>query len=629
MAAHVGTLPRTRKKPEGLTGFLITVIDYMTTVDHKRIGVMYLGASFVFLLVGGLEALLIRTQLGASNLKLIAPDLYNQLFTMHGTTMVFMAVMPFNAGFGNYFLPIMVGARDMAYPRLNALSLWTFLFGGLFMYASFLLGGAPNAGWFSYAPLTESNYSVTHGMDFWVLGLQMLGVSSTLGAINFIVTALNLRAPGMRINRMPLFVWMTVVTSFLLVLSLPSVSIAMILLLFDRNLGTNFYIAKMGGDPLLWQHLFWFFGHPEVYVMILPAMGIISEVLPTFARKPIFGYSFVAYSGIAIGFLGFTVWAHHMFAVGMPPIVNAAFSLGSMLIGVPTGVKIFNWIGTLWGGNIRYSTAMLFAIGFIGMFVIGGIGGVFLGSPPVDYQITDTYFVVGHLHYVLVGGALVGIMSGFYYWFPKMTGRLLSEALGKTHFVLWTTGITLTFLPMHLLGILGMPRRIYTYYGDMGWDTWNLIQTFGAYLIGAGALLFLFNVLKSLRSGEVAGNDPWDGATLEWATSSPPPAYNFATTPIVGSRRPYWDHKHGGQGDSGAALEMGAPEHIHLPSPSIWPMVLAFGVMVAMTGMLYMKDLAESWAIGDMSVNPVVVLLGVVIVLFAAMNWQNEVSAGK
>ncbi|HZG65393.1 MAG TPA: cbb3-type cytochrome c oxidase subunit I, partial [Herpetosiphonaceae bacterium] len=406
--------------------------DWITTVDHKKIGIMYVLTAIVFFVMGGLEALLIRVQLGTPENTLLSPQLYNEIFTMHGTTMVFLAIMPLNVGLANYIVPLMVGANDMAFPRLNALSYWMFLFGGIFLSSSYLLGGAPDSGWFAYAPLSVT--SARDGMDFWVLGLQLLGVGTVLGALNIIVTIFNLRAPGMKFNRMPLFVWAQLVTSFLIIFAFPSITVGSILLYFDRNFGTGFFLPAKGGDPLLWQHLFWFFGHPEVYILILPAFGIVSEILPVFSRKPIFGYAFIAYSSVAIGFLGFTVWAHHMFAVGMGPLANAAFSATSMLIAVPTGVKIFNWIATLWGGSLNFRTPLYFSVGFIFLFIIGGISGVMLGSPPLDLQMTDTYFVVAHIHYVLFGGAIMALFGAFYYWWPKMFGRMLSERLGKIHF---------------------------------------------------------------------------------------------------------------------------------------------------------------------------------------------------
>jgi cytochrome c oxidase subunit 1 len=575
--------------------------EWITTVDHKKIGIMYVLTALGFFVFGGIDALLIRIQLAQPENRFVSPQLYNELFTMHGTIMVFLAIMPLNTGLGNYFVPLQVGANDMAYPRLNALSYWLFLFGGLFLSSSFLLGGAPDAGWFAYTPLsTNKPYAaVTHGMDFWILGILITGVASTMGALNFIVTIFNLRAPGMRFNRMPLFCWAQLVTSFLLIWALPSVTIAVVLLFFDRNFGTNFYNVAAGGDPLLWQHLFWFFGHPEVYIMILPVFGIISEVLPVFSRKPIFGYAFIAYSSVAIGFLGFTVWAHHMFAVGMGPLANAAFSATSMLIAVPTGVKIFNWIATLWGGSLNFKTPLYFGVGFIFMFVIGGISGVMLGSPPLDLQMTDTYFVVAHFHYVLFGGAIFGIFAGFYYWWPKMFGHMLSERLGKLHFWLMFIGFNVTFFPMHYLGLIGMPRRVWTYPRGMGFELWNLVATIGALTIAASVAVFFLNALLSRRNGEIPGDDPWDGHTLEWATTSPPPAHNFDKLPVVRSRRPVWDLKYGEAQqmteprDVKAAGDMDedSGDHgIHLPPPSFWPITLAFGLTLAAYGLLFSGD---------------------------------------
>ena len=455
----------------------------MTTTNHKDIGTLYIVSAFFFFLVGGVEAMLIRLQLGTPDNTLLSPEAYNQVFTMHGTTMIFLFAMPVLVGFGNYVIPLMIGARDMAFPRLNALSYWLFLFGGIVLYSSFLLGGAPDAGWFAYAPLTIGQYSSSHGMDFWALGIIITGIASTAGAINFIVTILNMRAPGMGLFKMPLFVWQMLVTSFLMVFALPSLTVDSILLFVERNFGAVFYAANQGGDPLLWQHLFWFFGHPEVYILILPAFGVISEVIPVFSRKPIFGYGAIVYSGIAIGFLGFTVWAHHMFAVGLNPIADAIFSADSMIIAVPTSIKIFNWIATMWGGKLNIKTPLLFAIGFLAMFIIGGLSGVSLAVVPVDFQVTDTYYVVAHLHYVLFGGTVFAIFSGVYYWFPKLTGRLLNETIGKWHFWIMFAGFNITFFPMHILGLLGMPRRIYTYSAGQGWSLWNFLETIGAFII--------------------------------------------------------------------------------------------------------------------------------------------------
>jgi cytochrome c oxidase subunit 1 len=468
---------------------------------------------------------------------------------MHGTTMIFLFVMPMLTGFGNYVVPLMIGARDMAFPRMNAFGYWIVLFAGLFLSASFLVGAPPNAGWFSYAPLTEvtcgNGVMCTPGlnMDFWALGILMLGISSIAGSLNFVVTIFKMRAPGMTINRMPLFVWMTMVTAFLLLFSLPSLTAAAILLLLDRHVGTHFFQAGAGGDPLLWQHLFWSFGHPEVYILILPAFGIISEVLPVFSRKPIFGYTFVAWSGVAIGFLSFTVWAHHMFAVGLPVVAQAFFATSTTLIAIPTAVKIFNWIGTIWAGKLNMKVPMYFALGFIAMFLIGGLNGVALAVVPFDYQVTDTYFVVSHIHYVLFGGSVFAIFAGIFYWFPKMTGKMLNETLGKIQFWVFLVGMNLAFFPMHILGLLGMPRRYYTYPGDLGWNEMNLLSTIGAFLIAIGVMVFIWNFITTLRNGEKCGSDPWDAFTLEWDTASPPKPYNFLELPIVRSRRPFFDKK--------------------------------------------------------------------------------------
>ncbi len=568
--------------------------EWITTVDHKKIGIMYIATAIAFFLMGGLEALLIRLQLARAENTLISPQFYNELFTMHGTTMVFLAIMPLNVGIGNYLVPLMVGATDMAFPRLNALSYWMFLFGGIMLSSSYLLGGAPDAGWTGYAPL--SIVSEGNSVDFWIVSLLILGVSSTLGAVNFIVTIFNLRAPGMSFGRMPLFVWAQLVTAFLLIWALPSVTIGLILTYFDRNFGTAFFAPDRGGDPILWQHLFWFFGHPEVYIMILPIFGIISEVLPVFSRKPIFGYAFIAYSSVAIGFLGFTVWAHHMFTVGMGPLANAAFSATSMLIAVPTGVKIFNWIATLWGGSLNFKTPLYFAVGFIFMFIIGGITGVMLASPPLDLQVHDTYFVVAHFHYVLVSAAVLGLFAGFYYWWPKMFGRILSERLGKLQFWLMFIGFNVTFFPMHYLGLIGMPRRTWTYASGLGWEVLNLVETLGALVIALSIMVFLWNVWLSIQHGEIPNDDPWDGHTLEWATSSPPPAHNFDRLPVVRSRRPVWDLKYGQavptttprDARSAGSTEPEETMHaIHLPPPSFYPLVLAFGLLVAGYALIY------------------------------------------
>jgi heme/copper-type cytochrome/quinol oxidase subunit 1 len=550
---------------------------WVTTTDHKKLGIMYITTGFLFFLVGGVEASLIRWQLARPNSTVLSPEIYDQIFTMHALTMIFLFVMPTMAGFGNFLVPLMIGARDMAFPRLNALGYWLIFFAGIFLMSSFIMGSAPNAGWFAYAPLTESSpgcltnlsvqamaaqaatqaannvacFSPGQNPDFWIIGLNLLGISSRVGALNFIVTILRLRAPGMTINRMPLFVWMTMITSFLLVFALPSLTVASALLLFDRHLGTHFYQAGSGGDPLLWQHLFWSFGHPEVYILILPAFGMISEILPVFSGKPIFGYTFVAWSGVAIGFLSFTVWAHHMFAVGLPTIAQAFFASSTTLIAIPTAVKIFNWVATLYKGRLRFDTPMLFAVGFIALFLIGGLDGAALAVVPFDYQVTDTYFVVSHIHYVLFGGSVFGIFAGMFYWFPKMFGRKLDERLGKIQFWLFLIGMNLAFFPMHILGILGMPRRQYTYPPNLGWDSWNLAASIGVIFLIVGVLFFLANLVKTFAIRPVGGmaDDPWDAFTLEWATTSPPPPENFKSIPTVRSRRPLWDKKHPDKAD--------------------------------------------------------------------------------
>ncbi len=584
MASNVLALPRTAT-PTGLWSWI-------TTVDHKRIGILYLVTSAVFFLLGGIEALIIRSQLAVPSNTLVSPDFYNQLFTMHGTTMIFLAVMPLNTGFGNYIVPLMIGARDMAFPRLNALGYWLFLFAGILLYSSFFLGGAPNAGWFGYAPLTEVPFNPGNGINFWVLSLQLLGISSLVGALNFIVTILNMRAPGMTINRLPLFVWGVLVTSLLIIFAIPSITVALFLLLFDRYFGTMFYLPAAQGDPLLWQHLFWFFGHPEVYIMIMPAFGIISEILATYSRKPIFGYAAMAFAFAGISFVSFTVWAHHMFATGISPVADAVFAATSFLVAVPTGIKIFNWLGTIWKGSIHITTAFLFGAGFVGQFTIGGLSGVMLATVPVDWQITDTYFVVGHFHYVLFSGAILALFGATYHWFPKMFGRFLNERLGQLHFWLTMVGMILVFLIMHYVGVLGMPRRIYTYAGGQGWDLWNMVETVGAFLIALGVVVFAVNILLSLRSKPTAGNDPWDGQTLEWATSSPPPVYNFASMIPVSSPRPYWDAKYGAHSEFADKpkkidLSGGGTARVHLPNPSYWPLILAFGMSLLAIGIIF------------------------------------------
>jgi len=527
----------------------VGAVGWLRTVDHKEIGILYIGMGLVFLVVGGIEALVIRLQLATPEARFVDPQLYDQLFTMHGVTMIFLAAIPLLVGFANYLVPLMIGARDVAFPRLNALSFWLSLFGGLLLYFSIVAGGAPDAGWFAYAPLSDRGYATGTGLDYYALGLLINGAGTIVGALNLAVTILLMRCPGLSISRMPLFVWMILVTSVLILGAYPALTAALVMLLADRMLGAHFFLPATGGDPLLWQHTFWFFGHPEVYIVILPAFGMISEVIPVFSRKPIFGYRFMAASAVAIAFLSFSVWAHHMFAVGLSAGANVFFSVASMLIAVPTGVKVFNWLATMVGGRIRFATAMLFATGFVAVFVIGGLTGVSLAVVPIDWAVTDSYYVVAHMHYVLFGGVVFGVYAGSYYWFPKMTGRFLSERVGKWHFWLSFVGFNLTFLPQHCLGLQGMARRMWTYAADTGWAPLNLLSSIGAAILAVSVAVFAWNVVVSLRRGAVASDDPWDAWTLEWATTSPPPPENFSAIPVATSRRPLWDRKHPEQRD--------------------------------------------------------------------------------
>jgi cytochrome c oxidase subunit 1 len=606
------------RRPTATTGLL----SWFTTVDHKKIGIMYGLAAMVFFIVGGLEALLIRAQLAGPDGQLLNADQYNQVFTMHGVTMVFLFVMPMSAAFFNFMIPLMIGARDVAFPRLNAFSFWAFTAGALFLYSSFFLGGAPNGGWFGYAP--NSTTDPSPGMTFYALGLLITGISSTVGAVNLAITVINMRAPGMSLFRMPVFVWMGLVVQLLLVFALPIITVALFEMLFDRRWGTHFFDPAVGGEPLLWQHMFWLFGHPEVYILILPAFGIISEILPVFSRKPLFGYQFVVFSGIAIGFIGFGVWAHHMFAAGLGPVANTAFGVSTAIIGVPTGVKIFNWMATMYRGDIRFHTPMMFAIGAVAMFVIGGLSGVTHAVVPSDYQQTDTYYIVAHFHYVIFGGGVFAFFGALYYWWPKVFARKLGEGIGKLQFWILFVGFNLTFGPMHILGLYGMIRRTYTYPESLGLTFWNEVATVGAFLIALSVLVFLINaVMAQLREKGLADEDPWDARTLEWTTSCPPPHYNFEEIPRVRALDEFWHRKYVEDERSGRLVpaQAGASEEdhegghgIHLPGPSFWPLVAAAGLPIVAYGAIY-----SWWLVGA----------GVIVLLVGLYGWALEPSVAE
>lgn len=605
MATIAASKPRGLfRRPTAETG----IWSWVTTVDHKRIGILYLLSGGLFFLVGGFEAFMIRMQLWQPDNPLVSAQTFNQLFTMHATTMIFLAIMPLFAGFTNFFLPIMIGARDVAFPRLNAFSFWSFLAAGIFINSSWLLGhlidpahvhsilgGAPNGGWFAYAPLT-TNYEVTKmglsagyapgpGMDFYALGVQLAGLGTLVSSFNFLVTILNMRAPGMSLMRLPLFVWTALITNVLVAFSFPSLTVNLFLLTFDRFFGANFFNVQAGANVFLWQHLFWIFGHPEVYILILPGMGIVSEILPVFSEKPLFGYTAMVWSIITIGFLSFMVWSHHMFADGQGPVVNSIFSLTTMAISVPTGVKIFNWISTLWGGRLRFKTAMMYAVSFIAMFTIGGLSGLMHASAPSDYQQHDTYFIVAHIHYVLIGGALFAIFAAMYYWWPKMFGRELNEKLGQTNFWFVLVGFNVTFFPFHFLGLMGMPRRIYTYGAELGFQFWNQVSTVGVVILALGVVLFWVNVFYSAKNGVKAVADPWDGRTLEWTTASPPPIYNFAVVPTVRGRDALWvEKKQPLPTSSKTSVPAGGHHSIHMPGQSWMPAIISLGLFILVYG---------------------------------------------
>ena len=614
-AVDLGVLAR----PSSKTGWRA----WVTTVDHKKIGIMYGATALLFFLVGGFEALLIRIQLAQPNGKVLSADLYNQVYTMHGVTMVFFVVMPMAAAFANYLLPLQVGARDVAFPRLNALSYWMFLAGGLFFNSSWLIGGGgADCGWFCYAPNSGVTFSPTNGVDFYALGLQIAGAASLIGSVNLIVTVLNMRAPGMSLFRMPVFTWMQLVTQFLILFSMPVITVALFLLSFDRLFGSNFFNVSQGADPLLWQHLFWIFGHPEVYILILPSFGIVSEIIPVMSRKPLYGYPFMVVSGIAIGFMGWGVWAHHMFASGIGSISVAAFSLSTMFIAVPTGVKILNWMATMWGGKITFNTPMLFSAGLVAMFTIGGLSGVTHSVAPADTQQTDTYYIVAHFHYVLFGGALLGLFGGFYFWWPKVFGLMLNDKIGKIHFWITLVGFNLTFGPMHILGLQGMSRRIQTYQPTDGFTFWNRIATLGSFIIAVGVLVFLYNIVSSHRVWKRAGRpnpgpDPWDARSLEWSTASPTPEHNFDVVPEIHAQDDFWHRKYG-EDDQGRAVRIAATEDVtqkgdakgvHLPSPSYFPIVMAAGLPLVGYGLIF---------------NLYLTIPGALLFLFGLYGWAFE-----
>ncbi|MFN8017533.1 MAG: cytochrome c oxidase subunit I [Acidimicrobiales bacterium] len=610
-------------RPKPTTGWR----GWVTSVDHKKVAILYGASALFFFLIGGIEAMLIRLQLASPNGKLLSADLYNQVYTMHGTTMVFLVVMPLGAAFMNYLLPLQIGARDVAFPRLNALSFWTFLFGGIVLNSAWLLGGGADGGWFMYAPNSGVTFSPTHGIDLWVMGLLITGIASLVGSANLVVTVLNMRAPGMTLMKMPVFTWMSLVTQMLLLFALPVITAALFLLMFDRLFDAQFFNVAKGADPLLWEHLFWIFGHPEVYIMILPAFGVVSEIIPTFARKPIFGYPFMVFSGIAIGFMGWGVWAHHMFASGVGPISVAAFSVATMFIAVPTGVKILNWMATMWGGKLKFTSPMLYSIGLVTMFTIGGLSGVSHAVAPADTQQTDTYYIVAHFHYVLFGGALFAFVGGFYFWWPKVFGYFLNDKLGKINFWILLVGFNLTFGPMHILGLQGMPRRTYTYNDGYGFNFWNLVSTIGVFVIFLSFCIFAWNIFasyfkakKQAKGGKLtAPADPWDARDLEWMVPSPTPAHNFDVIPTITTLDEFWHRKYG-EDEQGRLVRIAATEDViqkgdgrgvHLPSPSYWPIVLAFGMPWIAWGLIYTLWMA---------------VFGFLIVAIAIYGWIMEPS---
>ena len=587
-------------------GFGATLWDYLTTVDHKKIAILYLITGGFFFIVGGIEAMLIRIQLMKPDNDFVAAGLFNEIITMHGTTMIFLAAMPLLFGFMNAAVPLQIGARDVAFPFLNSLGFWMFFFGGIFLNLSWFLGGAPDAGWTSYASLAIS--SPGHGIDFYALGLQISGGGTLIAGINFLVTIINMRAPGMTYMRMPLFTWTTFVASALILFAFPPLTVGLFLMIFDRMFGANFFDHTMGGNTIIWEHLFWIFGHPEVYILILPAFGIFSEIFSTFSRKRLFGYSAMVFATVLIGFLGFMVWAHHMFTTGMGATANAIFAVATMAIAVPTGVKIFNWLLTMWGGSIKFTTPMLYAVGFIPSFVAGGVTGVMQASAPLDYQLHDSYFIVAHFHYVIVGGVVLGLLAGLHYYWPLMFNTMLNEAMGKITFWLFFLGFHLTFFIQHFLGLLGMPRRVFTYGADQGWDLFNAISSSGAVLMAAGVIVLVVNIVMTIAKNVPVGRDPWgDGRTLEWAIPQPVPFYNFKQIPLVRGLDTFWIEKQEGNVEGMTYAE--PIGDIHMPNNSIIPFIMSFGLFVGAFGALYNGE--QPWAIPVLGLG--------LIITFAAM----------
>jgi cytochrome c oxidase subunit I+III len=606
---EIGRMPQGSEREQRLRELWESVPGWrgwLSTVDHKRVGLRYIVTAFFFLIVGGVEALVMRVQLAQPNSHLLSPEQYDQLFTMHGITMIFLYALPVLSGFSNYLWPLVLGARDMAFPRLNALSYWVFLFAGLFLYASFPLGQAPDAGWFNYVPLSSLEYDTGPNIDVYALGMVLLGISTTVGSVNFVVTLLRMRAPGMSIDRLPILVWGTLTASAANLLAIPSVSLAFLMLWLDRQFGTHFFDVGNAGRPMLWQHLFWMFGHPWVYVVVLPAMGIVSDALPTFCRRPLVGYTPVAISTVATMMIGFVVWIHHMFATGIAPLALSFFGVASTLISVPSAVATFAWIATIWLGRPVYRVPFLFFAGFVLLFVIGGVSGVMTAAVPFDWQLTDTYFVVAHLHYVLLAINVFPVLGGIYYWFPKFTGKMTNETLGKLSFWVSFIGFNLGFFPMHISGLLGMPRRIYTYPADMGWNTTNMITSVGSFVLAIGILIFLVDIAVSLRRGKPAGDNPWDAASLEWSVSSPPPSYNFAVVPVVASRNPLWEDRigegthsrldegflldHGREALGTTSLDARSDIILRMPADSYAPFLLGLS-----SALLFVAMLLHAW----------------------------------